>query len=183
MKVIFLDIDGVLNGYNFWNLSLFKLVSPFPKIRDFVRRNYDIFGVHESKVKRLAKITKATGAVIVISSSWRGGWFTKYEEKSDRHKRLEDLFKKYNIKVIDITPKYFNGKRCDEILSWLSKHEEKVERFIVIDDESFDLQCFVDKELIKTSDVKDGDYIRGHWKENTGLRRKHVKQAIKVLNS
>ena len=159
MKVIFLDIDGVLNGYNFWNLSLFKLVSPFPKIRDFVRRNYDIFGVHESKVKRLAKITKATGAVIVISSSWRGGWFTKYEEKSDRHKRLEDLFKKYNIKVIDITPKYFNGKRCDEILSWLSKHEEKVERFIVIDDELYSVGLSIKDIGKKISHISKLDYI------------------------
>lgn len=69
-KIIFLDIDGVLDGYNWKNLTLFKLAKTFNKL-SLIKKHYDIFGVRESKVKRLAKIAKKTDAEIVMSSSWR----------------------------------------------------------------------------------------------------------------
>ena len=52
----------------------------------------------------------------------------------------------------------------------------------VLDDENFDLQCFIGKELIQTSSVSRGRMIKGRWYENTGLKRNHVRQAIKMLN-
>ena len=38
------------------------------------------------------------------------------------------------------------------------------------------------KELIQTSSVPRGRMIKGRWYENTGLKRKHVRQAIRMLN-
>ena len=70
-KIIFLDIDGVLNGYNFWSLLGWKLacLSHSEYIKDWYRRVTDTCGIHESKVKRLAKIIKKTDAKVVRSSS------------------------------------------------------------------------------------------------------------------
>ena len=93
------------------------------------------------------------------------------------------LIKKYNLEVIDYTPRSFNGRRDEEILSWLSEHEEEVDKFVILDDERYDLECFVNKELVQTSSVKKGQMIKGHWQETTGLRNKHVRKAIKILNS
>ena len=183
MKVIFLDIDGVLNGYNQLTGVVYFICKKL-HLQKWLSKHYDIFGVHENKVRRLAKIVKKTGAKIVISSLWRRGWLVPYEEKTDDHKLLHDLFLKYNIEVIDITGKVASdistSHREYEIREWLEKHGQNVERFVVLDDEIFDLKGFVGKELIQTSE---SDYIKGHWHENTGLKRKHVKQAIKLLNA
>ena len=179
INVIFLDIDGVLNGYNFWNLLGWNIISKFHsnKLKDWYRE--EPFGVHERKVKRLAKIVHKTDAKVVISSSWRFG--LQYNILSYAQRKLLDLFDKYDIKIYGYTPRSESGKRDEEIKAWLSKHKE-VNKFIILDDENFDLQCFIGKELIQTSSVPRGGYIKGQWFENTGLKNKHVRQAIKMLN-
>ena len=57
INVIFLDIDGVLNGYNFWNLLGWDIISKFKsnRLKSWYRELTEPFGVHERKVKRLAK--------------------------------------------------------------------------------------------------------------------------------
>lgn len=142
------------------------------------------FTIHKEKVKRLYKIVAKTDAKIVMSSSWRGAfWKVPYEEKSMDQKLLVDLFNKYNIEVIDITPKSSDGRRDKEILYWISQHENEVDNFVILDDERFDLECFVDTHLVQTSSVPRGKMIMGKWYENTGIKRKHVKKAIKILNN
>ena len=62
MKIIFLDIDGVLNGwdfseyvkYNIWNII------PFKKIKDFLRRKSHFSDIDKKRVRRLSKICKKT---------------------------------------------------------------------------------------------------------------------------
>ena len=186
-KICFLDIDGVLNGYNRWNTLGWNIVCKFnsKKLRNWYRELTDPCGVHENKVKLLAKIVHRTGAKVVMSSCWRAAYwkFVNGESDStDRVKELADLLNKYNIEVIDITPKSPRGRRDDEIIAWLSKHEDEVDNFVILDDERFDLECFADKELVQTSSVPKGVMIKGFDYEDTGLKRKHVKKAIKVLN-
>lgn len=181
INVIFLDIDGVLNGYNFWNLLGWNIISKFKsdRLKGWYRELTEPFGVHERKVKRLAKIVHKTGAKVVISSSWRFSLQSsnlRYDEK-----RLLDLFDKCDIEIYGYTLCSKSGKRDEEIKTWLSKHKE-VNKFIILDDENFDLQCFIGKELIQTSSVPRSKYIKGRWYENTGLKNKHVRQAIKMLN-
>ena len=119
----------------------------------------------------------------MMSSSWRlGFWNTPYDEMYDDQKRLYDLLHKYHLEVIDITPSSKSGKREDEIKQWLNETKLAVDRFVVLDDESFDLQSFVGRELVKTSKVIEGDMIQGLAYEDTGIKRKHIKQAIKILN-
>ena len=186
MKIIFLDIDGVLNGYNYWNTLGWEIINAFnsKKLKNWYRNIADPFGIHVRKMKRLAKIVQETGAKIVLSSSWRIGlWKTRYEDMYYDQKKFVDLCNKYNIDVIDITPSSLNNRRDKEILMWLSKHEKDIESFIILDDENTILQAFNnDKRFIQTSCVPKGVMITGRSCENTGLNNKHVKQAIRILN-
>ena len=64
MKVIFLDIDGVLNTHE----------SATTLRESFVERGADLMGFNrfdKNCVARVNRITDETGAKIVISSSWR----------------------------------------------------------------------------------------------------------------
>ena len=185
MKIIFLDIDGVLNGYNKFTCVIYNIAKQL-HLLSLLRKHHDIFGVHETKVKRLSKIVKKTGAKIVISSSWRYAWARRNDKDTTNDiKKLERLFNKYNIEVIGITgtipSELTSSHRELEIKKWLDDNKELgIESFVVLDDEQFDLQRFIGKELVQTSD---STYIKGEWNENTGLKRKHVKQAIKILNT
>ncbi|MBP3534398.1 MAG: hypothetical protein J6J53_00140 [Muribaculaceae bacterium] len=57
MKLIFLDIDGVLNSY--------KFLQNLPE---------DSFGIDNTRLPILKRITDSTDAKIVLSSSWRKNW-------------------------------------------------------------------------------------------------------------
>lgn len=182
MKIIFLDIDGVLNGYNFWSLLGWK-VARMLHITDWYRKHTrPIFSVHEEKVKRLAQIVHATNAKVVMSSSWRHGWWnTPYEKMHEDYKLLSNLFNKYDIEVIDITGKDPDGRRENEIYTWIDEHYSEIFSFVILDDEKFDLERFSDFRLVQTSSVRKGEIIKGQWFENLGIKRRHVKKAIEVL--
>lgn len=183
MKIIFLDVDGVLNGYNFWSMLGWRIAVKL-NAKDWYRKyTREPFGVHEEKVRRLARIVKQTGAKIVMSSSWRDYfWNTPYEEKHKDQKKLADLFNKYDIEVIGITAHCASG-RDTEILTWLSEHRTEISSFVIFDDENSFMEAFWnDDRFIQTSSVSKGKIIMGHWSENTGLKRKHVFRAVRVLN-
>ena len=61
-KVIFLDVDGVLNGKN----SKSYCITEDGRI---------ITGIDTDKVKRLARIENDSKADIVLISSWKDGWY------------------------------------------------------------------------------------------------------------
>lgn len=88
-KVIFLDIDGVLNQDN-----------GGPKIE-------------ECFVKRLAHIVEETGAEIVLSSSWRGAYASyvkpDYNYQNKDVALLISLLDKYQLSIMDVTPDLTSG--------------------------------------------------------------------------
>lgn len=176
-KIIFLDIDGVLNGYDFWRLLGWNIACKL-HIQEWYRKHTrNPFGIHEEKVKRLAKIINKTDAKVVLSSSWRHAFRrTPYEDKKDDLKLFADLLEKYNIEIIDITPKSCDGRRDKEILTWLAHNEYYVESYVILDDEKFDLECFVGSHLVQTKD-------KNKYYTSLGLKNKHVKQAISILNN
>lgn len=172
MKVIFLDIDGVLNT-----------AQTFKDIEDEVQKN----GVRriEIDLKRvgfLKEIVEQTGAVLVLSSSWRtfgemeNG---KYVPHNKKMAFLIELLAAYGLFIYDITPVSPDGIRQNEIESWMKNKD--IESFIVIDDDSFDLQKFLHKELIKTS-LTGNDEMITDMRFCTGLCACHVKEAIKKLS-
>lgn len=174
-KIIFLDIDGVLNGYDFFRIVGWRIACCLHIQKWYKQHTRRPFTIHEEKVKRLAKIVHSTNAKVVMSSSWRNiFWNDPYEDKSEDQKLLVDLLDKYNIEVIDITPESLDGRRDKEILQWLLFHESC--NFVILDDEKADLKCFVDN-LVQTSSI-----FKGYWCMSAGLKRKHVKKAIEILN-
>lgn len=109
LKVIFLDVDGVLNCY--------KTVEKFGVFR----------GIEQSKVELVRRLVKETGAKIVVSSTWR--------KTQDHHC---ELLRQLNLgrDVIGATP-VTNFSRHEEIKLWLSKHPE-VKGVVVLDDDCRD---------------------------------------------
>ena len=167
MKVIFLDIDGVLNNYNSWRkrkeyYDTYKII---------------ISSIDEECVRRLSEIVRITGAKIVLSSSWRGDWANGVNNlKLEESKQLQKLFDKYNIEIVGITPclpksnnpnERYTSWRENEIKYYLETHLE-IDNYCVIDDEDFDLKS-LQENLIKIN----SEY---------GIEDKHVEKAIQILN-
>lgn len=174
MKIIFLDIDGVLT-HKFYE-------------------NHETEDIDVSKVKLLKHIVNETGAKIVLSSSWRE---SIAGEKIYAYKILENVLKEHGLKIYDETPiikSKFMGintditnlhisqiknlkfdpftRRAGEIFKWLNANKEKIDNFIILDDDDFDFEFFgYDKHLIKT------DYYKG------GLNEAHALKAIALLNT
>lgn len=119
-------MDGVLNGYNFWSSLAWNIACKLgmSHVQRYVR---DPFSIHEEKVKCLAKIVRRTNAKIVMSSSWRNGfWNISYEKKTTEQKLLTDMLNKYKIEVIDITPISDTRRRDEEIITWLMTKNERI---------------------------------------------------------
>lgn len=117
-KVIFLDVDGVLNSNR----------STEPTIA-------------EDMVKRLANIVEKTKASIILSSSWRYEYVRHINPESDYSDKdidcLIKMLKKYGLEIADTTPlSYINGTnaRPYEIRTWLTGRAN-IKRFVILDDE------------------------------------------------
>lgn len=130
MKVIFLDIDGVLNTQD-WHSRMTK---------DTPR---DEFGwvFDPVAVENLGHVVKETGASIIISSSWKFLGLAK----------LREMWKIRNLPgtILDITPNTVSDEvllnanldemelgvcRGNEIKEWLSRHKGEVSNYVIIDD-------------------------------------------------
>lgn len=173
MKIIFLDIDGVLNTS-----------------KTFMKRKkyWEETGVwtleiDEFRVEYLKRIIDETGAKVVLSSTWKkdfenvDGKVVPIHEKGEA---LLNILKKYDIELYDILKKGYSLPREDLITIWLNEHPD-TESFIVIDDETTHLKRFVDKELIKTSILENGVMLK-NMDDCIGLCEDHIEIAIKKLN-
>lgn len=124
-KVIFLDIDGVLN-----NKEVFCKITQ--------SRVWDNWCVD-----RLNKITKETNAKIVISSTWRRSDSLYSIIKNEMGIEGEIIGRTINYLPIGVERTY----RGDEIQLWLDEHPF-VTNFIILDDNS-DMVHLID-HLIQT---------------------------------
>lgn len=156
MKVIFCDVDGVLNVY-----------TTKEKFRGYI-------GIDDKRLERLKEIVDATKAVVILCSTWRLGYNKDGHELQDHTKYIKEKFDSVGLKIYDVTPDLgHNGiYRGQEIKQWLSEHDD-VEDFIIIDDENYDFSYEkLGSKWIQTQ------YYRG----DGGIQPKHVKKAIKMLN-
>lgn len=152
-KVIFLDVDGVLNG------GIADSYAPSGCV-----------GVDINKVMLLKHIINATGADIVLSSSWKQEFPDEGFTTEDGIYLVERLAE-YSVEIYDITvPGKATAYRGGEIQSWLSRHPE-ISGWVVLDDEVFcDFEsCGIMSHLVQTDCGK-------------GMTIKDVRQAIEVLN-
>ena len=155
MKVIFLDIDGVLNA------SGTKAKAPS-----------GCTGIEKALLKKLRKIIEATGARVVLTSTWKS--------EIDKHIRqvtpdgkymLNKFFYEGKFLIYDKTPDAKSSlHRGREINDWLGLHED-VEEFVILDDiyfDDFDTFYLTDRFV--------------HTDTTVGLTDEDVDTAIKILN-
>lgn len=157
MKVLFLDIDGVLNSANY---------------RKQKGADYIFSIVDETKIPLLKKIIDATGAELVLSSSWRKGWYFHQDADTFGGNYFDKLFEKYSLNIYSKTPVLEHCQRAKEIRLWLVDYSQKgIESFAIIDDIDF----FVNDVDLRQHFVQTSD--------DFGLTEENVIEAIKKLNS
>lgn len=114
IKVVFLDVDGVLNS---------------SKTTRKTSGGYRF--VSSRKIRSLRHILNETGAKVVLSSDWR------YDRDDPRYNRdfleLKKELLKYGIQFYDFTPEISSAHRGMEIDLWLKDHSE-VSNFVILDD-------------------------------------------------
>ena len=149
-KIIFLDIDGVLMS-NDWAEHVLE------------QEGYDVNDTNElcdEKIGLLKEIIDATGAKIVLSSSWR------FDD--DALASIKNQLARYDLGIYDLTSQRIDVvfNRTKELKLYIEEH--RIETYLILDDE-----IIKDAELaphqVKTSLAR-------------GLMRKDIEPSIKVLN-
>ncbi|MCQ2492252.1 MAG: HAD domain-containing protein [Lachnospiraceae bacterium] len=162
MKVIFLDVDGVLNS-----MAYYQNVT-------------DVFeeAIDPDKVKNLARIVEETGANIVLTSSWRGGWEKDILQCGEDGAILTRALAQEKLTIFDKTGAssvYRREGRSLEVLEWMKLcpklYGEKVEQFVIIDDNDFGwAKHNLDAYWVET------DFL------GPALDQAHTDAAIEILN-
>jgi len=155
MKIIFLDIDGVLNSASYDRKRDWKIQTD----------------IDETRLPLLKSIVEQTGAEIVLSSTWRTHWERDEKLCDADGVYINNVFAKYNLKIFGKTP-YLGicAERRDEISIWLDLHAEKVESFVIIDDYRFGWGK-LSENLVLTNP-----------RRGLGLEEEHVLKAVNILN-
>ncbi len=151
MKVIFLDVDGVLNSDEYFN-----------NLKNLKKQGIES-EVDVDKIILLKSAVDRIGAKVVLVSSWR---YTKNGEA------LKALLSEHGI-VADITP-YINNERGLEIKKWLEDHPD-TEDFVVLDDEVFD--SYDEMLMPKLIKISNGNGINF----GEGLQQKDIDEIIQRL--
>jgi len=158
LRVIFLDFDGVLNGLTRntgrCDATVGEYGSPI----------WCAEQIDSGLVEQLNKIVEATGAVVVISSSWRNAHHLN---------KLREMLKVAGFRgsIIGDTPRLHRTPdgvpkhRHDEIQMWLDAVGDAVESFVILDD--WDMG-YLGHRLVRSSVYK-------------GLEAQHVTRAIHLL--
>lgn len=149
MKVIFLDVDGVLNSDKFFD------------------NNIDNSYIDEKTVRLVKKAVEETGAKVVVSSSFR------YKRSFGK---VQEILLRNGI-IFDKTP-FLDNERGKEIKQWISENSEElndgleIEDYVVLDDDIFD---DFDEEILSHLIKMEENEVRGFGK---GLQEKDVDKII-----
>ncbi len=153
MKIIFLDIDGVLNSH-----------------KSGINNEGSLIVFSEEAIHTLNSVIRETGAVVVVSSSWRCSYTQEGMQALLASKGI-------NCKVVGMTPDltkldastnlHIAVPRGEEILTWLRETKENVESICIIDDGD-DMQSLRSK-LVQTT-----------W--DSGLLSTHADKIKEKLN-
>ena len=126
MKIVFLDIDGVINGHEHCHLKEGVRINPKP-------------------ASYLNNLLERSGAKVVLISSWRR-WI------NDGHMTCHGFSRVLwshgvDAKVIDALPAYDESKshrddRREKLLQWLEDHPE-VTSYVILDDLDLQLENLI----------------------------------------
>jgi hypothetical protein len=161
MKVLFLDVDGVLNSKSYVRRAGGTFnhgAKILPDMDPHMARNLHM--LDPEPCGRLHRILSVTGAKVVLSSSWRYGTTTVEMAELLRLRGCTTHF-------VGWTPtlNLYRG-RGKEIDAWLKVNPE-VTQFAIVDDDS-DMDPHMDR-LVKTS-----------W--DTGMLDEHADRLIQMLS-
>lgn len=178
MKVIFLDIDGVLSPIQNSSPKPDKTHGHFP------------FAVEFSKtaVKNLKNLLEQSGAKIVLSTRWIGtvgfkatvltlashGINGPYVVEQDVSTNQKDHVTPHDWVNNDskfwgttITPKKMSSDKCHEISFWLRDNLDKISGYVVLDDDF----------------IYGQDNYQVQTKASKGLTKADVTKALTILNA
>jgi len=172
MDIIFLDMDGVLNSVAFFDANPGRNPGTNPIVdTTSVGDSWWTSMVDAEAVARLNRVIEATGAKIVISSSWR------YHCEPEKMQRILEA-EGFKGEVIGRTPFHhllpqgirdLDGSRGQEISVWLTENTHlDIENFVILDDLGPRAFAHVAPHLVHTT-----------W--GKGLLDEHVAFAIRML--
>jgi hypothetical protein len=128
MKIIFLDIDGVLNHEAFYK-------ERYEKRNDGNVIEHPYNEIDSKCVANLNMLITDTNAKVVISSTWRHSGLSYCEDVLSYHGFMGD--------IIDVTPSSPTRFRGLEILDWIKNNEELIgephynfTEYVILDDDS-----------------------------------------------
>jgi hypothetical protein len=157
--IAFLDIDGVLNSKQWYSQAASCKEEPNPQpstYRSLLERSID-----PACVQRLNRLLQRTGAVVVVSSSWR-----KKYEVSEIVSIIEA--RGFCGEVIGVTPSDDGMQsRGEEITSWLKKNVPGGVAYVAVDDE---VETGLPTEVVVVTS------------RDTGLTDEDVERAIRILS-
>ena len=132
MKILFLDIDGVI--------SRFRTDYGNPKAM-----------LDEPCIRELVRICEATGCKIVISSTWKVAASLMRVLEEELFPRLPEGC------VIGCTPTLpLQPFREEEIDAWFAMNPGFAERYAIIDDYDFELKTYLPKGVCVITDANEG---------------------------
>jgi hypothetical protein len=158
MKVIFLDIDGVLNsGDDMRSRYNIGCLNGQPRIITHDDLNCQLFD--ERCCRWLEYIIRSTGAKIVISSSWRLNGLDLMRKLWEKRGLFGD--------IIGVTPNFGNS-RGEQIKAWLDANTHVVD-YVIIDD---------DNDMLPDQQSR---FVKCQFE--TGIMLESALKAIEILNA
>lgn len=158
-KILFLDIDGVLNSERY-----IKRIGEL-----FDNPDYQIDPEAVSILNKLISICKVD---IVLSSTWR----LAFSSHPSPIEAVQKMLEHYGItgKVVGVTPSiytktgliYLSQSRSYEIQAWLDEHVE-IKDFVILDDDGD--MADLKEHLVQT-------------KFEDGIQEIHIVKALRILN-
>lgn len=177
MKVLFFDIDGVMNSHRSavgWG-GFGHMVPGILNLTAVQTRKATLWD--PVAVGMLKRLLKETGCKIVVSSVWRKGATLK---------ELRWLFQAYDLPksvVIGKTGSHRSGFRGREIRHWMDTHRHlKIKDYLILDDDS-DFFKYQKSRHVKTNhEVGFGfhefQFIRNRWHKPKPIKK--VKSCISM---
>jgi hypothetical protein len=138
IKVLFLDIDGVLNSEIFYERRYKQRVKDAMNgllLKESTKVEYLLGELDQKCINILNKFIEDTGVKIVLSSTWRNS------SVFNGIKDINDFFKGAGLigEFIDVTPniRTDGSYRGNEVELWLRRNKHlNIDEFVIFDDNS-----------------------------------------------